>query len=253
MVAPADTDSTLDAIVQRLVPRVAPELILLFGSRAAGTARGDSDYDLMLVLREPTKAVESARLAAYETLQGLGISVDVLACTVEQYRRRQHDPGYLSWLIARKGRVLYSTGVVPQRSPPPADRVREDLEGDGLAEWIQRAESDIRAAETSLASTEPSWDAICFHSHACVEKLLKALIVTQGVFPPRTHELPELLAMQSPDIRDAAPLQAACTLLTALYPKSRYPEAGFPTPDEARSALAAARDARRLLRATQGP
>jgi HEPN domain-containing protein/predicted nucleotidyltransferase len=249
MVHFAGTDSALDAIVQRLVPCVAPELILLFGSRAAGTARGDSDYDLMLVLREPAAAVERSRQAAYEALHGLGISVDVLACTVEQYERRQHDPGYLSWLIAREGRVLYITGAVPQRSSPPGDRVREEHEGEGLADWIRRAESDFKVAELSLATAEPSWDAICLHSHACVEKLLKALIVTQGVFPPRTHELPELLALQSPDIRDAAQLQATCILLMKVYPKSRYPEAGDPTPDEARSAIAAAREARRVLRA----
>ena len=166
---------------------------------------------------------------------------------VEQYERRQHDPGYLSWLIAREGHVLYTTGAVPQRSSPPGDRVREEHEGEGLADWIRRAESDIKVAELALAAAEPSWDAICFHSHACVEKLLKALIVTQGVFPPRTHELPELLALQSPEIRDAAPLYAACNLLTKLYPKSRYPEAGYPTPDEARSAIVAAREARRVL------
>lgn len=239
------SDGALDTIVQRIAPLVQPELILLFGSRAAGTARDDSDYDVMLVLRE-AEAIEPARAAANKALGDAGLSVDVLACTVEEYQRRQHDPGYLSWLIAREGRVLYTTGRVPQRSPSP-DRVREAGGGEGLAMWIRRAESDLRAAENSLAAAHPSWDAICFHAHACVEKLLKALIVTRGTFPPRTHQLKDLLALQEEGIRESAVIIRACGLLTALYPKARYPEAPEPSPAEAHSAMATAREARLLL------
>ena len=243
--ATAGAGKTLDTVVQRLVPRIRPELILLFGSRAAGTARDDSDCDLMLVVREAA-AVEPARKAANDALWELGVSADVLACTVEEYQRQQHDPGFIAWLIAREGRVLYTTGVVPQRSPP-LDRVREEKGGDGLAMWIRRAEGDLRAAENSMAASEPVWDAICFHSHACVEKLLKALIVSRGTFPPHTHELKKLLALQPPEIRDVPQIVAACALLTDLYPKARYPLAPEPTPDEARSAITAAREARRTL------
>jgi HEPN domain-containing protein len=107
--------------------------------------------------------------------------------------------------------------------------------------WIRRAESDLKLAEKEVASASPVWDAICFHSHACVEKLLKALIVRQGTFPPRTHNLLDLLARQSPAIRDHVAITRACKLLTDLYPKSRYPEQPEPTPDEAKSAIAAAR------------
>ena len=90
-------------------------------------------------------------------------------------------------------------------------------------------------------------DAICFHSHAAVEKLLKALIVSRGTFPPRTHELPDLLELQPSEIRANQTLVLACKLLAELYPKSRYPDAGEPTPDEARSAIAAAAAARTVL------
>ena len=42
---------TIDDIVERLVREYDPDRIILFGSRAAGTAREDSDIDL-LVLKE---------------------------------------------------------------------------------------------------------------------------------------------------------------------------------------------------------
>jgi HEPN domain-containing protein/predicted nucleotidyltransferase len=226
----------LERMVTAIRDRVAPELILLFGSRARGDAREDSDYDLLLVLRDDAD-VERERSAAYAALRDVGLSADVLASSVSDYQRWQHDPGFLDWLVAREGVLLYSAGNVPQRSPLPS-RVREQPR-EGLELWIERAEQDFRSAEA--LSQSPVWDAVCFHSHACVEKLLKGLIVKQGVHPLRTHELRELLALQAREIREDVENVAACALLQELYPKSRYPEAPMPTPAEGRRALEAAR------------
>ena len=116
MVLAAQTrDPRLDTLIASIVDRVRPELILLFGSRVRGEAHEDSDYDLMLVVHDGDDA-ESCRTAAYEVRFRLGISADILACTASQYLRRQNDPGFLEWLVAREGRVLYSRGSIPQRS-----------------------------------------------------------------------------------------------------------------------------------------
>ena len=194
--------------------------------------------------------VELARTRAYDALRALHITVDVLACTATDYERRQHDPGFLSWLVAREGRVLHSTGAVPQRSL--GERVREGHPREGVAVWVRRAHADLREAELSLSAAEPVWDAICFHSHACVEKLLKALIVARGTFPPRSHNLRELLALQPSALRETVPLSRACDLLMDLYPRSRYPEETEPTSAEARVAIAVAREARRILTEAMG-
>jgi HEPN domain-containing protein/predicted nucleotidyltransferase len=245
----ASPDDTLDRIV-RILERNQPELAFLFGSRASGDARADSDYDLLLVVRDDT-VVEATRRAVYDGLREIPVSADVLVHSVEQYERHQHDPGFLDYLIARNGRLLYATGAVPVRSSP-AQRVREGPPDEGFAEWIRRADRDLRTAEQSLAAPDPVWDSICFHSHACVEKLLKALIVRAGTFPPKTHELKELLTLQEPDVGSDIELGAACALLAPLFPKSRYPEASEPTPDEAREAIAAARFVRQRLRPRLG-
>ena len=110
--------------------------------------------------------------------------------------------------------------------------------------WIARAESDFRSAEQLMASPDPAVDAICFHAHGCAEKLLKALIVSRGVYPPRTHILTQLLHRQPPSLRNDKALESACALLQSLYPQSRYPEAAMPTIDQARRALEAARAVR---------
>lgn len=233
----ATAQPQLDRIVDAIRERVSPELILLFGSRARGDAREDSDYDLMLVLHDGAD-VERHRSDTYDALRAIGISADVLTASVSDYLRHQHDPGFLDWLVSREGVLLYSSGAVPQRSARPA-RVREEPR-EGLDMWIQRADEDFRTARLSLAAG-PALGTICFLSHACVEKLLKALIVKHGSHPHHTHELPELLALQSPTIREDAAVIAACMLLHKLYPKSRYPKAPLPTLDEARRAFDSAR------------
>ena len=244
------TDPQLDILVAAIVERVQPELILLFGSRARGDAHEDSDYDIMVVVRDDAD-VEHTRKIVFEIQWPMPIQADVVACTVSQYERRQHDPGFLAWLISREGRLLYSQGTIPQRSAR-IDRVSE-RPSEGRDLWVGRAESDFQAAINSLGSTRPSWDAICFHSHACIEKLLKALIADHGSFPPRTHSLNTLMAELPSSIRDDSELIAAAKVLDDLFPKSRYVEKPMPTPEEAREAFEAARVARARLRAALTP
>jgi HEPN domain-containing protein len=92
-----------------------------------------------------------------------------------------------------------------------------------------------------MASADPPLDAICFHAHACVEKLLKALIVSGGAYPPRTHVLPQLLARQAAHVRDDRAIAAACDSLQMVYPGSRYADQPMPTLEQARTALESAR------------
>ena len=228
----------LEQIVETIRGVVSPELVLLFGSRTEGRARHDSDYDLMVVLRDGND-LERGQRQIREALNAVGIPADVIVRSVSDYQRRQSDPGFLEWLIARHGLLLYSSNALPQRSAG-VDVVRE-RPAEGIRTWIARGASDFRTAELSMASADPPLDAICFHAHACVEKLLKALIVSGGAYPPRTHVLPQLLARQAAHMRDDGPIAAACDFLQTLYPGSRYPDQPMPTLEQARTALESAR------------
>ena len=56
---PVDTDlERLTPILARLVERLNPEAIWLFGSRAEGRARPDSDYDLLVVVPDGAPGAE---------------------------------------------------------------------------------------------------------------------------------------------------------------------------------------------------
>lgn len=237
----------VETLVKSVLEHARPELILLFGSRAWGAPRPDSDYDLMLVFRTAAM-VKPASDAARQALRDAGFSVDVLGCTVAEYERRQHDPGLVSYKIAREGRVLFTTGRVRQYTAPTA-YVSEHPPREGIDMWLDRAERDFRLAELAFAAAPPEWAGVCFHAQQYAEKTLKALLAARGVHPPKTHELPKLLALLPREVQDVGGLLADCTLLTSLYPRSRYPDAGpDPTTDEGRAAMTAVRGIRDLLR-----
>ena len=55
------TDNLLNQMVQAIVAEVDPEQVILFGSRARGDAREDSDVDLVVVEAEPFGKTRSRR------------------------------------------------------------------------------------------------------------------------------------------------------------------------------------------------
>ena len=79
---PQVTDDLLNKMVQAIVAEVDPEQIILFGSRARGDAREDSDVDLLVIESPPPSvtagadAGETARL--YQVLSEFDISADIL-------------------------------------------------------------------------------------------------------------------------------------------------------------------------------
>jgi predicted nucleotidyltransferase len=79
----------LEAIVTRLVDALNPFRIYLFGSRAEGRARPDSDFDLVVVFDdEATLNYEEV----YAPLLDLDIGCDVIPCRWSEFQEVLSDP-----------------------------------------------------------------------------------------------------------------------------------------------------------------
>ncbi|MFQ5421532.1 MAG: nucleotidyltransferase domain-containing protein [Anaerolineae bacterium] len=98
---------TLDEIVNRLVAGLHPERIYLFGSRARGQNRTDSDYDLLIILPESDLPRHRREAHAYDLLWGIPIPVDLLVMTRSEFQRSHQVKTSLAATVLREGELLY--------------------------------------------------------------------------------------------------------------------------------------------------
>ncbi|HJT23464.1 MAG TPA: nucleotidyltransferase domain-containing protein [bacterium] len=100
-------DRKLSLVVDRLAKAYHPERIYLFGSVARGEAGPDSDYDLMVVVRDNAPARLRQSRLAYEKLWGVDAAADVLVWTHSAFESRTGVKASLPATILREGRLLY--------------------------------------------------------------------------------------------------------------------------------------------------
>ncbi|MBI5117938.1 HEPN domain-containing protein, partial [Candidatus Poribacteria bacterium] len=68
----------------------------------------------------------------------------------------------------------------------------DDLKKIAIERWLQKANNDLRTAETMLRVDPPTTDTMCFHAQQYVEKSLKAYLVHIDQHVEKTHYLPRL-------------------------------------------------------------
>jgi uncharacterized protein len=242
-------DRALEQITRRILEGLRPRRIVLFGSRARGTASPESDYDIMVELETELSGTERDALVT-DLFDDAVPTIEAFVYTPEEVDRWRDDVGMIMYDIVREGRVLYSRPDVGDGGTTipvsPSARVSESRRGrpESLGLWMSRASNDFVTMERMAHSDPPVFDAVCFHAHQCVEKLLKALLIAKSVRPPRTHSLLELLDACQHARADVRRLRSRCRTLQKLYPRSRYPKEKEPTKSEAESAVAAARRVR---------
>ena len=103
-----DDDPALREIVRRLAEAYHPLQIYLFGSKARGTAGPDSDYDLLVVMRDDAPPELQNSKLAYQTLWGVRGATDVLVCTEGWFRSRATVITSLPATVIREGKLLYA-------------------------------------------------------------------------------------------------------------------------------------------------
>ena len=122
-----------------------------------------------------------------------------------------------------------------------------------VREWVQKAENDLQNAVHTLKLGEqcPA-DTVCFHAQQCVEKYLKALLVSRGTEIPRTHDIGSLFTLLPRNARLEISVEEQ-QRLTAYATTMRYPgEYEAVSLQQARKAVGVARRVRKALRSLLG-
>lgn len=98
--------NVVEYMTQRIVETFHPRRIVLFGSRARGDAREDSDYDLFVEMESDKRPAQ--RAIEISSIFGIRLwTLDVFVYTPEEVSRLSGTIGTLLYAIQQEGRVLY--------------------------------------------------------------------------------------------------------------------------------------------------
>lgn len=94
-------------LIDRIRERFHPRQIWLFGSRARGDNREDSDWDLLAVVDDETPDVMFAPDFVWQTLGLDRYPADVVLLPAAEFREDANTPNTLAWPVSREGRLVY--------------------------------------------------------------------------------------------------------------------------------------------------
>lgn len=96
----------LKEIINRILQVIVPDKIILFGSRARGNAKKDSDYDLLVI----KSGIENRILIEqdiYEKFIGIDESIDILVRKPEDIDQDKNNSGSLISRALNEGIIIY--------------------------------------------------------------------------------------------------------------------------------------------------
>jgi HEPN domain-containing protein len=110
---------------------------------------------------------------------------------------------------------------------------------EAIKKWILKAENDLKIAKDEMLTENPATDAICFHAQQCVEKYLKAYLISKDKEISKTHDILFLIKQcLLIDNEFNYLLELNADSLTSYAVEIRYPEEFyFPSLEEAKEAI----------------
>ena len=108
------TDDLIRRMVQAIVEEVAPEQVILFGSRARGDYRENSDIDLLVLEAEsfgPGRSQHKELVRLYHALRRFHVPADVLVFSQEDVDYWRDSLNHVLARALREGKTLYEKGA----------------------------------------------------------------------------------------------------------------------------------------------
>ena len=100
------TEPLLQDITRRIVDRFDPEKVILFGSRASGCQRADSDVDVFVIMETSSSPIQRS-VEVRRACRPRFVAMDVLVKTPEEVTTRLQMGSFFLRQILEQGRVLY--------------------------------------------------------------------------------------------------------------------------------------------------
>lgn len=99
----------------------------------------------------------------------------------------------------------------------------EEVRLEFTREWVQKAESDFKAAGLLLKAGDDYLFQVAFHAQQAAEKYLKAFLVWHQIEFPKTHDIGKLITLATDVVPGLADILEKATTLTPFGVDFRYP------------------------------
>ena len=179
------------AVARAVYEAARPESVILFGSRARGDYREDSDIDLMLVCegrmsKEEYMKAQSAAGDAARAVYGTNYGVDLLPIRKSVYLRCRGGINHVAAQAARDG-----VDMNGEKEEYEQD-VERNFDWEDVRQRVINADRELITLSALVEADTPQ-EAIGFHAQQALENILKGWISSVGVSYGNTHDLEELL------------------------------------------------------------
>ena len=193
--ANAGYDPRAVSVARKARERIDAECIILFGSRSRADWNGDSDIDLMAIVRdapardERERATETVRRILAETYSERGcMPMDLLFLSETDYRRRAKSVNNVAAIASREGIKLARD---PEDYAEPETEIDDEVEREDRILRIADANVHYRAMNV-LLDGDIADKTVVFCAYQVIKHCMRALISALGHRYPHNKDLNEL-------------------------------------------------------------
>ncbi len=224
-------DATGLALAQAVQDAVQPDTVILFGSRARGDHRPDSDVDLLIVCRQGEGAplAQSKRtIRDYFGRQPWCLPVDVVTMSQEKFDYCRRAKNHVAGQALRDGVVMSGERLnyshwheedYPDNWPDVKERLRA-------------AYRQLNTFNRMMESGAFPQEDYGFHAQQAVENAMKAWVSAAGLEYRKVHDLDETAQKLLDDPVENRTLAAAQLRLLLDYTRFELPDSPPDSPGE---------------------
>ncbi|EGG92847.1 hypothetical protein IMCC1989_2450 [gamma proteobacterium IMCC1989] len=222
-------------------------LVVLFGSYAKGTQVDDpksgyfSDYDILVVLNEPTLADEYKIWHTVEERASLKTQspVNLVVCTLREINHELKQGHYFFTDIREEGIVLYNYNHTELLNPGPLNPEEEKgIAQEHFDQWFESANSFM--IDFGHCMDRSDFKKAAFEMHQAVERYFACILLVHTNYRPKTHNIKALynFVTQQADVlktvfpQDTKLSRRSFELLKKAYIEARYSDKYEITVDE---------------------
>ena len=240
------------SVAREVRERMDAECVILFGSRSRADWTGESDIDLMAIVRdrpdrdEQTRATDMARRILDEAYSDRDyMPMDLIFMAESEYRRRAKSVNHVAAIASREGIKLPRD---PEDYAEPESEIDDEVEREDRVIRIVHANRHYRMMNAALDTG--IMDGVTVNqAHQALEHGMKALVSALGRRYPHTHNLNNLADAIIENDKDRTwRFDSDLTQLSAYAGGNRYFEAMNPVADFTGMADAVTDDLSRIYR-----